>query len=80
VAPAASNTATNLAVQDVAGNDALSFSAQNATNASTSGRPAIASVVVDSTGTGIRIDYNKNLATALVPPAFIWKINGFKTN
>jgi uncharacterized repeat protein (TIGR02059 family) len=60
VAPTPDVLATNSAVQDTAGNDALGYTNLTINNNSTVGRPVITSVTVGTTGNAFTINYNKS--------------------
>jgi uncharacterized repeat protein (TIGR02059 family) len=62
-APSASNLTTNNAVQDTAGNDALSFSATAVTNNSTEGPPRLVSAVVASNGSQVTLTWSETLGS-----------------
>jgi uncharacterized repeat protein (TIGR02059 family) len=63
-APSASNLTTNNAVQDTAGNDALSFSATAVTNNSTEGPPRLVSAVVASNGSQVTLTWSETLGNS----------------
>jgi len=63
-APSASNLTTNNAVQDTAGNDALSFSATAVTNNSTEGPPRLVSAVVASNGSQVTLTWSETLGSS----------------
>ena len=62
-APSSSNLTTNNAVQDTAGNDALSFSATAVTNNSTEGPPRLVSAVVASNGSQVTLTWSETLGS-----------------
>jgi uncharacterized repeat protein (TIGR02059 family) len=68
-APTSSTSATNSAIQDVFGNDAISISARVVTNGSTidTTPPAYVSSVVDSTGTVLTLTYDEAIYGTTAP-------------
>ena len=69
-APTPNSYASNAAVQDTAGNDAISLSAQSVTNNSTAG-PDIASPTlstVSASGTTVTLTFNESLKSTPTPP------------
>jgi uncharacterized repeat protein (TIGR02059 family) len=76
--PTPDSSATNAAIQDVAGNDAASLTNQVVTNSSTQGPPAYVSGQVQSTGTSISVTLSKvlNSITGASPTSFTFYSNG----
>jgi uncharacterized repeat protein (TIGR02059 family) len=78
-APASSDLTTNNAIQDAAGNDAASFTAQPVRNNSAQGRPVITSIVVGTGGNAVTINYNKGGTVHPSFAGFTWLVNGEPT-
>jgi uncharacterized repeat protein (TIGR02059 family) len=75
VAPQTDSLATNNAIQDSAGNDALSFSNIAVTNSSTQGRPVLTSVAIGTAGNSVTLTWNKAANTPAFSQ-FTWRVNG----
>jgi uncharacterized repeat protein (TIGR02059 family) len=68
-APSVDSTTANSAIQDTAGNDAISRLSQSASNSSTLDltAPVFSSAAVDSAGTLLTLTYNENLFATTAP-------------
>ena len=68
-APSVDSTAANSAIQDTAGNDAISRLSQSASNSSTLDltAPVFSSAAVDSAGTLLTLTYGENLFSTTAP-------------
>jgi len=78
-APAVNSATSNAAVQDSAGNDAVSFTAQNVTNSSANDvtRPTMTSATVLSSGTQVQINFSENIGSNIsATTAFTISVNG----
>ena len=78
-APAVNAATSNAAVQDVSGNDAISFTAQNVTNSSANDviRPTMTSATVLSSGTQVQINFSENIGSNIsATTAFTILVNG----
>jgi uncharacterized repeat protein (TIGR02059 family) len=78
-APAVNSATSNAAVQDTAGNDAASFTAQNVTNSSANDviRPTMTSATVLSSGTQVQINFSETIGSNIsAATAFTISVNG----
>ena len=78
-APVVNAATSNAAVQDSAGNDAVSFTAQNVTNSSANDvtRPTLTSATVLSSGTQVQINFSENIGSNIsATTAFTISVNG----
>ena len=78
-APTSNSATSNAAVQDTAGNDAVSFTAQNVTNSSANDvtRPTMTSATVLSSGTQVQINFSENIGSNIsATTAFTILVNG----
>jgi uncharacterized repeat protein (TIGR02059 family) len=78
LAPAASNLTTNNAVQDTAGNDAVSLAATAVTNNSTEGPPRLISATALANGYQVRLKWSETLAAnfSSTTSMFTFLVNG----
>jgi uncharacterized repeat protein (TIGR02059 family) len=77
-APSANSLTSNSAIQDSAGNDAVSLTTTTVTNNSTEGPPSLIAAEILAAGNQIKLTWSETTATSGLPPneAFTILVNG----